>query len=70
MALILAEWQQPDGTPITGAQAEHWASVFLRYLEYEPQPLWMEPKRRKRSERPTAERLRRFVGLETDWERR
>lgn len=65
--LIGREWRKPDGQPIPEEQARHWAGVFLHHLRYEPTPMWMAPKLRRQPERPTAKRLREFLGIETDW---
>lgn len=65
--LIRREYRRPDGSPISEVDADHWAGVFLHHLRFEPGPMWMPPRPRKRPERPTAERLRGFLGVETDW---
>ena len=67
---IRLEWRRPDGTPITAADADHRASVFLHHLRFDPAPGWTPPKPRRRPERRTAERLRSFLTVETDRARR
>jgi hypothetical protein len=69
-AIILHRWQRADGSPIPEEQARHWALLFAFHLKYEPTPDWLPPRARRRPERPTAERLEEFLGLETDWIRR
>jgi hypothetical protein len=69
-ALIVRDWRKADGSPIPADQAGHQVFLFLRHLKYQPAPLWMEPRPRKRPERPTARRLYEFVAVETDWIRK
>ena len=66
-ALIVRGWRKADGSPIPIDQAGNWAFLCLRHLNYEPLPLWMEPRLRRRPERPTAKRLYEFLSVETDW---
>jgi hypothetical protein len=68
--MIIRNWHHEDGSPITEEQAWHWAWLFHHHLAYELTPAWITPRRRRRPERPTAERLQRFISLETDWIRR
>jgi hypothetical protein len=68
-ALIVRDWRQADGSPISADQAGHKVFLFLRHLKYEPGPLWMTPRLRKRPERPTARRLYGYLAVETDWVR-
>ncbi|MHC5537932.1 hypothetical protein ACYOEI_06840 [Singulisphaera rosea] len=67
--IIAKEWRMLNGSLVPEDQASYWASQFFRCMRFEPIPIWMPPKPKKRPERPTAERLRRFIGLETDWVR-
>lgn len=67
VALIRQEWRKPDSSIITDSEANHWTSSILHHLRFEPGPIWMPPKPRKRPERPTAERIRSFLSVETDW---
>jgi hypothetical protein len=69
-AIILSRWPRAEGSRISEEQAKHWAFLFLFHLKYEPTPNWLPPRARTRPERPTAERLEEFLGLETDWIRR
>ena len=66
--LIAKEWRTPDGAEISSPRAWEWGCLFIFHLTYERRP-GLPAMRRKRPERPTAERLRRFIGLETDWVR-
>ena len=64
--IIAKEWRMPDGTEISPGRAWEWGCLFFFCLTHERRP-GQPPMRKKRPERPTAERLLRFIRLETDW---
>ena len=68
--LIQGEFKKLDGSAIDESEANHWTSSILHHLRFEPGPIWMPPRPRKRPEMATAVRVRSFLAVETDWIRK